>query len=1341
MWSLCNQSYPAAGPASVQNPLKPMKTRPLLRSGLLATAIAALFAQQSIRGADIYWDGTGVDWDVLDNWSTGLAVTTDPSAIPGASDVAYFSVTDLNNVAQTVNLNADQSAAGLVFLNTNTTTALLAGGAPSSLTLGASGILVNPESSTVTIGDLTGSGQEVEIILAAAQTWTSNSTLVIQNSVANGGFLLSVAGSGDAAISGIVSGTGGLTKNGNGTLTLSSENTYEGDTTVSGGVLSLNAAVALPGGIAATGGTSKLILNGGVVGLGDGDFTRGLGTGVAQVLWTGNGGFAAYGGARSVNLGGASGTVTWDTANFVQDTKVLILGAAGASATVTFQNPINLNGAARTIQVDNGTPAIDAVLSGGLSGGIGGLEKTGAGALQIAAASTYSGSTVVREGVLVLMDANALPGGIASTGGTSALTLTGVGVLGLGIADFTRDLGTGANQVQWTGSGGFAAYGLDRTINLGGALAQVTWNSGGFVPTGSALILSAAGSSGMVTFQNPINLDNASRTVQVNNGGTVPDATLSGVISGTTSSGGLTKAGLGTLSLTNNNTYTGPTIIKEGTLRVSTIGNGGASGNMGAASTDAGNLVFDGDTQGRSTLWYAGSTAPTDRNFIINDTKTAFIDVSNVNTTLTMSGASTATSGALIKQGEGKLSLTGANQYTGTTTVEAGTLIIGHATALGTAAAGTSVSAGATLQIQGSIIVGDEALILNGTGVSGGGALRNASGTNTYGGLIQLVDSARINSDSSSVLTLTNAGSITGSGLNLTVGGGGITQIDSKIETGSGSLIRDTAGGRVILTGANSYTGATTITLGILQLGNGNLTGSLSPSSQISIATGGTLVFNRSNTLTQGTDFETTIAGAGNGGIIQAGAGETILSGLNTYLGKTTIQAGTLTINTIKNVSGGSTAVGAPTSSTNGTIAIGSTTTAAQLNYNGDGGANGLTNRVIQLAGTTGGAVISQSGTGLLKFTSNLSVPGVADTDQRKTLTLQGSTLGTGEISGIIPDAVLGTSGQTATKLTKDGTGTWTLSGANSYTGDTTISGGKLVLGNGGTTGTLATASAINNNANLTFNRSDTITQGSGFNSVISGTGSVITTGGTGGTGVTVLNGVNLYSGGTTVSGGTLTVNNTSGSGTGSGLVTVESGAKLKGTGIIGGATTIQGGATHSPGNSPGVETFLSGITYNTSSVFEWELSTNVAKLSGGIAGAGVRGTDFDGVDVTSGAVTINSGAIFKILLGEDFVPTATFWDSRQVWNVFQLNPLADPVVTKTGVFSTFQVWDANGIDPDIQYNTDYSSQGYFSYAYNTDGLGTYSGNLIWTAVPEPTSALAGLLLGAGLLRRRRKLA
>jgi hypothetical protein len=98
----------------------------------------------------------------------------------------------------------------------------------------------------------------------------------------------------------------------------------------------------------------------------------------------------------------------------------------------------------------------------------------------------------------------ALPGGIDGVLGGSNLALNG-GVLGLGFDDFLRELGTNRNQVQWTGDGGFAAYGADRNVNIGGNGATLVAGTAGFLTNGG-LILGAADADHTVTFVNGIDL-------------------------------------------------------------------------------------------------------------------------------------------------------------------------------------------------------------------------------------------------------------------------------------------------------------------------------------------------------------------------------------------------------------------------------------------------------------------------------------------------------------------------------------------------------------------------------------------------------------------------------------------------------------------------------------------------------------------------------------------------------------------------------------------------------------------------------------------------------------------
>ena len=251
--------------------------------------------------------------------------------------------------------------------------------------------------------------------------------------------------------------------------------------------------------------------------------------------------------------------------------------------------------------------------------------------------------------------------------------------------------------------------------------------------------------------------------------------------------------------------------------------------------------------------------------------------------------------------------------------------------------------------------------------------------------------------------------------------------------SGAGGFTRTGSYTSLYFGGNNTYLGPTVIGSGSLTVGLSGNSGSLGVGD---VTTNGTLTFQRANA------YNVTNPIGGTGGIVQNGTGTLTLNPENTYSGSTQIYAGVLVAASLNSVNAGdpllpSSCLGAPATVAAGTIGLASSSSSATLRYVGTGE---ITDRVVNLRSTAGGT-IEQAGTGLLKFTSDFTATGAST----KTLTLTGSTAGTGELAG----AVVDNSATNKTNLTKSGNGTWVLSGNSTYTGTTTVSAGLLVV-NGG---------------------------------------------------------------------------------------------------------------------------------------------------------------------------------------------------------------------------------------------------------------------------------------------------
>lgn len=475
----------------------------------------------------------------------------------------------------------------------------------------------------------------------------------------------------------------------------------------------------------------------------------------------------------------------------------------------------------------------------------------------------------------------------------------------------------------------------------------------------------------------------------------------------------------------------------------------------------------------------------------------------------------------------------------------------------------------------------------------------------------------------------------------------GSAQTFSGAISGIGALIKDGAG-NLTLSGANTYSGGTTVSGGIL---TGN-TNSLQ----------GNILNNAAVTFDQATDGTYTGDMSGSGILVKSGSGTVSLTGNSSHTGGTSVTGGTL-------VAGSNTALGAgPVEVTGANLLAGAGITVnnqitvnevlagnqlvAYWNFNNyDGGAGPIAatsgTGTISLADWTGttanfngstlnalfgdpsGASLSlvgDAGNGSFIGISGLDLSGL--TDAQVTFATRGT--GTGFDQGqwsFSTDGINFTNfgGNTATQSTTfgladtgptsglDNTATgllrYTLAGATSTSGNNRIDNLQInafrpyaapVLGTNATSGTATFT------GDVTLLSDVQLTAATGGTAVFEG---VLHDGGNGASGVTktgggtvILSGDNTYTGTTLVSGGTLIINGDQSGATGA--VIVAAGGSLAGSGIIGGHTTISG--THSPGASPGVQTFLDGLTYDGANVV-WELIAN--STSG-------RGTNFDGINV-----------------------------------------------------------------------------------------------------------------------------
>ncbi|MBI3348962.1 MAG: filamentous hemagglutinin N-terminal domain-containing protein, partial [Burkholderiales bacterium] len=463
-----------------------------------------------------------------------------------------------------------------------------------------------------------------------------------------------------------------------------------------------------------------------------------------------------------------------------------------------------------------------------------------------------------------------------------------------------------------------------------------------------------------------------------------------------------------------------------------------------AAHGKTGDLLLDPDT---IEIKNSGGS-PITANVNFNDSPTALVISANTGTNNLSFRLNTAN---VTLQAKDTItvtdSVTGSNALTlragGDITVNASVSTTGLSlSAADTAgAANTTASGHVIVNSGGSLDAGTGALVLNNNG---------SSGAHVLGGPL-----------SGATIVITGAATLTADAV--WTANSGASSISGAIgESGGARKFTKDGGGTLSINVLGTYSGDTTIAGGTLKINGGNdRLPSGSGKGNVIINPGGTLDLAGNNQtvnglsgfgtvdLLSGTNSTLTV-GANNAtstfdGTIQnsvstlaltkTGTGTLTLSGNNTYVGRTRIQDGAVSVGTLNSVAGSAATsnLGTPSSAANGTIDLGNGTTTGTLVYTGAGE---TTDRVVNLAGTTGGGVLDQSGTGLLKFTSALTATGAGS----KTLTLQRSA---GSSAAEIAGAIVDNSGTNKTALTA-ASGLWTLSGASTYSGKTSIQGGTV---------------------------------------------------------------------------------------------------------------------------------------------------------------------------------------------------------------------------------------------------------------------------------------------------------
>ena len=682
-----------------------------------------------------------------------------------------------------------------------------------------------------------------------------------------------------------ITGTGSFTQAGSGTTILNAANSYSGSTLVSAGRLVISSAQVGTGAVTVSDGAKLRIAVSGGSQFFPGTLTLGT-SGATALEFDGlnsttiapvNAGTFSVNGTVTVNITSGSFAagnnyplVQWTTSGPANASSFVLGSSPGLTAT------LSVSGSTLYLNVSAVSDIWTGILSGNwdtsaanwtghasvfANGDAVLFDDSGANNFVTVNAAIQPGSTLLNNSV-------AVPYTLTSSGGNN---IGGSGGL------------TKNNSGSVTLSGGANTYTGATTVNGGTLSVSALANGGSASDIGAASSASAnlvlSGSTlqytgGTAATDRGATLGASGSTVEVDTSGAVLND--AGVIVGP---GSLTKTGLGTLTLSGANTFSGGVTLTEGELDINNGGSSSANSAIGTGTLTIGAGTIIDNTSGSDVTLLPNNAQVWNGSFIfagfgqnlnlgagpvslpVTSTVTVF------GNTLTVGGIISGP-GGITKVGAGTLVLPGANSFNGTVTLTAGVLVIGNNSALGTGLLDfNGGGGGATIQsIDAAAHTITNALNFDGT----------AGATTIFGGTGNLKFTGSAANGTAKTLTVNNSQ----------------TEFSGVL---SGASARTVAGtGTLILSGTNTYSAGTIINSGAtLQLGNGGASGSLSASGTIDDE--GTLKFNHTDAMVQGINFSSApIIGAGS--VVQDGLGTTTLNAANTYAGPTIVNHGELFI-------------------------------------------------------------------------------------------------------------------------------------------------------------------------------------------------------------------------------------------------------------------------------------------------------------------------------------------------------------------------------------------------------------------------------------------------------------